>query len=126
MTVLRDPSAITPITCAAYHEAGHAVATVLAFYTARHPNALPPQPVKSVSLSEAEETPGHWDGVCHGPQIYSTQWPDARIHVRFREAMEWQIVINQAGGVAEAIYRGERRKKHVMWFSRFSAALVMI
>jgi hypothetical protein len=94
---------------------------MLAFYTAQHPNPLPPQPVKYIEL--IEKSSGCWGGTCWGPQIYTPEWPEARIHERYREAMEWQIVINQAGGVAEAIYRGERRKKHIMWFSAFNCGV---
>ena len=31
--------------------------------------------------------------------------------------MEWQIVIDMAGGIAEAIHRGERRQRQVFWFA---------
>ena len=33
------------------------------------------------------------------------------------DAMQWQIVATLAGGIAEAVHRGERRKRHVMWFA---------
>jgi hypothetical protein len=34
--------------------------------------------------------------------------------------MQWQIVIDMAGGAAEAIHRGERNKREIMWFALFN------
>ena len=108
------------ITAIAYHEAGHAVATMLAFHAVQHryPLPMPALPVKFVKLEE--ETLGRWSGLCYGPEIYSTIWPDQRIDHQWREAMEWQIVINFAGGIAEAIHRGEKRKRDLLWFVAFN------
>jgi hypothetical protein len=102
----------------AYHEAGHAVATVLAFERVRSPNLPPPPPIKHVSI--LEDAAGKWSGICFGPQVYTTQWPDTRIGGQWRDAMEWQLVIDAAGGIAEAIHRGERNKRDMMWFAIFN------
>lgn len=102
--------------CTAYHEAGHAVAAVLAFRFACTPNTRPPLPVKIVNIFEEE---AGWAGECFGPDIYSTAWPVERITHAWRDAMEWQIIINMAGPIAEAIYRGEKRKSDVLWFAVF-------
>lgn len=102
----------------AYHEAGHAVTTMLAFRFARTPNPSPPLAVKLLSIVEEEE--GRWSGCCFGPDIYSTQWPIERIAPEWREAMEWQIVISLAGGIAEAIHRGERNQRNIFWYAAFN------
>ena len=98
----------------AHHEAGHAVATVIAFRSAAWlPNGPPPLPVKSVEVTEVK--PGRWGGQCWGPDIYSTQWPDQRINEPFRELMEWRIVISLAGPIAETIHRGQHAKDLLMF-----------
>ena len=93
---------------AAHHEAGHAVATILGWRTARQPKPVPRPAVKFVEITEVEG--GRWGGLWFSPQIYTTQWPaHLRINREFREAMEWQIICDLAGPVAEAIHRGRRR-----------------
>jgi hypothetical protein len=110
---------LAPKTAAAYHEAGHAVATMLAFRTARLPMRPPERIIKYIEIT-VEGSNAQWDGLCFGPNIYAVQWPEARIDWIYREAMEWQIMIDLAGGIAEAISRGERRKKKVFWFAVFN------
>jgi len=85
----------------AYHEAGHAVATVLAF---RHalwlPMPPPPLPVRYVEIVQRD---GQWSGTTAAREIYSMKWhPSDVIKPRYRPLMEAQIVIELAGGVAEA------------------------
>ena len=64
-----------------------------------------------------EDTPGQWSGNCFGLDIYSTAWSEDRIAEHYRDLMERQVVIELAGGVAEAIYRGERREEEVLRFA---------
>jgi hypothetical protein len=108
-------------TAAAYHEAGHAVATMLAFRTARLPMRPPKRIIKFIEIT-AEGSNAQWGGLCFGPNIYAIEWPEGRIDWKYHEAMEWQIVIDLAGGIAEAISRGERRKKEIFWFAAFNCA----
>jgi hypothetical protein len=108
-------------TAAAYHEAGHTVTSLLAFRTAKLPMPPPERIIKFVEIF-IEAGPAQWGGQCFGPNIYATQWPKGRIDWKYRDAMEWQIVIDLAGGIAEAISRGERRKKEVFWFATFKCA----
>jgi hypothetical protein len=108
-------------TAAAHHEAGHAVATMLAFRTARLPMRPPERIIKFIEIT-AEGSNAQRGGLCFGPNIYAIEWPEARIDRAYRDVMEWQIVIDLAGGIAEAISRGERRKKEVFWFAVFNCA----
>ena len=110
----RTPS--TELVLAAHHEAGHAVAIVLAFRKATGlPKPPPPLLVRYVEITE--DTPGQWGGCCVGPDIYSVRWPIACIAPRYRDLMERQITISLSGGCAEAIARGERRKSEVLRFA---------
>jgi hypothetical protein len=56
-------------------------------------------------------------GSCISPDIYSTRWPIGCIAEPYRDLMEWQVVVELAGGIAEAIHRGERRKQAVLAFA---------
>ncbi|MGY3131991.1 hypothetical protein ACVWZM_002673 [Bradyrhizobium sp. USDA 4501] len=107
-------------TAAAYHEAGHAVASMVAFRTAKLPMRPPKRIIKFIEITAAGGTA--WGGLCFGPDIYAIEWPEARIDPIYREAMEWQVVIDLAGGISEAISRGERRKKEVFYFATFNCA----
>jgi len=62
-----------------------------------------------------ESTPGQWTGNCVGTNIYSTKWK--RVSEWFRDLMEAQVSIHLAGGIAEAIHRGERRRHEVLRFA---------
>lgn len=96
----------------AYHEAGHAVANVLAFrHCALLPAPLPRAIIKDIAIF-TEGT--HLSGLCNGPGIYSTKWPERRIQEAFRDAMEWHIVTMMAGGVAETIHRGRKGKRDLL------------
>jgi hypothetical protein len=105
----------------AYHEAGHAVATLLGFGTVRLPEGQrpPAMPIKAIEVFTPENPHlDRLDGICHSQSTYSSAWPaEHRIAIEWREAMEWNIVIFQAGGIAEAIYRGERRKHNILRFA---------
>ena len=79
------------------------------------PNPMPPVLVRSVEIAEC--TPGQWVGNCVGTNIYSAEWDIACIAPRFRPLMEAQVVIHLAGGVAEAIFRGERRAREALAFA---------
>jgi hypothetical protein len=65
---------VTPeLVSTAHHEAGHAVATVLAFRDAKWlPAPRPPMPVRYVEITE--NSPGEWTGNCQSRDIYSTKW----------------------------------------------------
>ena len=56
------------------------------------------------------------DGNCYAPDIYSTRWfGDALDRPSpYRDLMEW---LELAGGVAEAIYHGERRGREALRFA---------
>jgi hypothetical protein len=97
----------------AHHESGHAVATVLAFRNAAWlPRPPPSLPVRYVEVTED-------DGNCVGADIYSTRWAaEDRIAPHYRPLMEWQVVIELSGGIAEALYRGERRPHAVLAFAQ--------
>ena len=100
----------------AYYEAGHAVAIVAAFRNAGWlPRAPPALPVRCVEITE--EASGQWSGCCFGSDIYSMKWPIECIAPRYRDLMERQVVIELAGGIAEAIFRGERRGREVLAFA---------
>ena len=88
---------------------------MLAFRTARLPMRPPKRIIKFIEIT-AEGSNAQWGGLCFGPNIYAIEWPEGRIDWKYREAMEWQIVIDLAGGIAEAISRGERRKREVFVF----------
>ena len=114
MTQHRD---IAPEVCAAiaYHEAGHAVANVLAYRNAQLPPSNDIPSVKYAASSarrmarpEASAAPRMSTGGEYVAQLPTWRWGDA---------MQWQIVIDMAGGVAEAIHRGERRQREVFWFA---------
>jgi hypothetical protein len=100
----RAPSA--ELVSAAHHEAGHAVAIVLAFSDAAWlPKPPPPLPVRYVEITQ--DAAGQWGGSCVGKNIYSTRWPARCIAPRYRPLMERQILVELSGGIAESIYRGE-------------------
>ena len=65
-------------TAAAYHEAGHAVATILASRTARLPTRPPERIIKFIEITVAGNN-AQWSGLCFGPDIYAIQWPEGRI-----------------------------------------------
>jgi hypothetical protein len=97
----RTPSA--EISAAAHHEAGHALAIVAAF---RDAVWLPrPPPLLPVTYVEIVESPGETGG-CVGANIYSVRWPIDCIAPPFRPLMEAQVIIELAGGGAEAFHRG--------------------
>jgi hypothetical protein len=107
--------------CVAHHEAGHAVATVLAWRYAIQPNRLPDQLVNYAEIFKPEPlVPNSWAGICYGTQVYMPEWSEDRIADQFRDAMEWQIIVELAGGIAEAIYQGEWRKHRVLGFAAFN------
>ena len=99
----------------AFHEAGHALAAVRGFRTAKWlPFPPPPLPVTCIEIADS---PAGLSGSCTALNIYSTRWSDKRVSERFRDLMERQIAIHLAGGLAEAIHRGERRKEEVLRFA---------
>jgi hypothetical protein len=111
---------LSQLSCASYHEAGHGVATLLGFRTVRSPMPAPPIPVELIEIYTPEKPHPYLraEGKNYGISTYAPEWPaERRIAPEWREAMEWHIVIMLAGGIAEAIARGERRKRQVLPFA---------
>jgi hypothetical protein len=92
----------------AHHEAGHAVAIVQAFRNAKWLPRPPPQwPATRITITE--DAPGKYSGMCYGHRIYETGRDPLEPRL-----MEAQITIDLAGGIAEAIHRGEQRPRKVL------------
>lgn len=110
MTQHRDiaPEVLAAI---AWHEAGHAVA----YRRAHLPPSMSPLSVKYAAV--LREDNGKASGICFGSNVYMPEYAIQLPSWNWRDAMQWQIIANLAGGVAEAIHRGERRKQDVMWFA---------
>ena len=96
----------------AFHEAGHAIAIVLAFRTALWlPPLAPLRPVRYVEITQ------DGGGCCVASDVYSPKWPIDVLVPRYRPLMEAQVCIHLAGGISEAIYRGERRGHGTLRFA---------
>jgi hypothetical protein len=94
------------LAAAAYHEAAHAVATVIAFRTARWlPHPAPPLPVRVVEITQ--DASGYWIGNCTSSDIYSVTWQC--VTEQYRPLMQAQVTIHLAGGIAEAAHRNGLR-----------------
>ena len=90
-------------TAAAYHEAGHAVAVLQVFDTARWlPHRAPALPVRFVEI-----TPGG-GGNCQSADVYLMRWPIDAIKPAYRPLMESQVCVEISGGISEAIFLGAR------------------
>ena len=108
-----DPPAKSSV---AFHESGHAVATVAAFQMAKWlPRPRPSVLVRRVEITQ--DAAGEWTGHCVATNIYSTGWPRHRIASRYRPLMQSQITIHLAGGLAEAAHRGVRRKDAILAYA---------
>jgi hypothetical protein len=95
---------------------------VLAFRNAAWlPNPPPPLPVKFIEINDHGS--GRWGGNCVAMSVYSIRWPIACIAPRFRDLMEWQIVVELAGGICEAAHRGERRGREVLAFAESNCSI---
>lgn len=94
----------------AFHEAGHCVATVLGFRQLADwlPHPAPALPVRYVEISDGS-------GRTVGSNIYDPSWGLAP---RYLPLMQQQVVNYLAGGIAEAIHRGEREKNEVLAFAQ--------
>ena len=102
----------SPETAAAYHEAGHAVAIVLAFRTAPWlPHRAPSLPVRFVEITD------DGGGNCVGMSVYSMQWDIGVIKPRYRDLMERQVCIHLSGGISEAILSGVRGGREALRFA---------
>ena len=120
-----EPHRRTPspelVSAVAHHEAGHAVAIVWAFRAAAWlPNPPPPLPVRYIEITDSA---AGWSGNCFATDVYSMKWPIDCIAPRFRPLMEAQVVIELAGGVAEAVFRGEQRKHAILAFAVSNCAI---
>ena len=103
----------------AHHEAGHAVASVAAFMNCEPlPYPIPSPLVDYVEISKS-------GGSCFGPAIYSPEWPRWRLDERLCAAMEWQLIICLAGGIAEAIHHSERGLQGVLRFAMSDSGMVL-
>jgi hypothetical protein len=96
-----------------YHEAGHAVSGVLAQRNA----GLPPWDGLSIEFAEIAPDSKAWAGVYVGTQVYHPAYLTRLPSFDWRDAAEWQLVKNLAGGIAEAIHRGEHRPRNVFRFA---------
>ena len=113
---------MSEIVATAFHESGHALAVVLAFRNAAWlPRPAPPLLVRYLEITE--HSPGQWGGCCVSPDVYSMKLPVYLIAPRYRPLMEAQLVIHLAGGISEAIYRGERDKREVLAFAESNCAM---
>jgi hypothetical protein len=112
------PHPPTPREIAAFREAGRALASVLAFRAIGSGRRA----INFVDITEGKTPEHRWRGRCHGQDIYSPAWPGTRIAPQHRRRMEWQIVVDLAGPIAEAVRRGERRKKHIGAFALFDCS----
>jgi hypothetical protein len=111
----------TELELAAHHEAGHCIAVLWAFKTARWlPRPAPPLPVRYVEV--VAHGSGQWGGNCVALSVYSPRWGTC-IAPRFHDLMRRQAVVHLAGGVGEAIARGETRKSHVLRFAKVNCAM---
>ena len=91
---------ISPASCVAYHESGHAVIAMLA---ARD---MTPAPVISVEIFEDTSQGTGLSGICRTP-----------LNEAARSLLEWSIGVYFAGGLAEAIHRGERNRRSGLKFA---------
>ena len=111
----------TTLRSAAHHEAGHAVMAVVAFRTAKFLTNPSSPLIGFVEIGPSTQK-NVWAGLVERSSIYPDKWPAyKRITWDHRDAMEWEITVYLAGGIAEAIYRGERRKKHVLRFAMLNS-----
>ena len=94
----------SPVSIVAFHEAGHAVVAWLAFRDMARAPA--PVAVTSVEIDVGDTLRSETErrlGVCHSALSRMT-W----------SMLEWDIVVNFAGGLAEAIHRGERNRRSAL------------
>ena len=100
------------LVAAAYHESGHAIATLWAFRRVTPlPNPRPRSPVAYVEIANDS-------GNCYSTDIYCCAWSEDRLTVTNRAAMEAQVIIELSGGIAEALHRGEWRKRAILGYSQ--------
>jgi hypothetical protein len=71
-------------------------------------------PATVAYLETLDDTPGQWSGACTAKNVYSVRWPIDCIAPRFRPLMGAQVVVHLAGGISEAIFRGERCQGEVL------------
>ena len=88
---------------------------------AAHPQSKNSSDHKEVNLSLAQARA--LGGNCFGADIYSVRWPVKSIAEPFRDLMESQVVIELAGGIAEACHRGERRRRAILAFAESHCAI---
>jgi hypothetical protein len=110
------------VSAIAFHEAGHAVAVVQTFRNAAWlPRRPPSLLVRSIGITE--HASGLWSGDCMARDIYSTTWPLECIAQRYRPLMETRVTIELAGGLAEAVYCGERRAREALAFAELHCSI---
>lgn len=115
-----DISTANAKTFAAYHEAGHAVATVTGFNQAQLAYRPPTPMIKHIEIVRENDK---WTGCCFGPSIYVNKYTEHHVADNWQSAMECQIVVDLAGGMAEAIYRGSKQPGEAFWFAVFSCGM---
>lgn len=89
--------------CAAYHEAGHCVATVVGY---RHVWPKPQPLLRLVEISDSGN--GQWVGRCAAARIVSDGSP---------ALLEIKVISHLAGGIAEAMARGAHGRGEVLRFA---------
>jgi hypothetical protein len=92
---------------AAYHEAGHVVAQVVTYRTVLFPRPKPSPLIDYVEI--VEEAPNLWAGCYVGPLLYAQSWlKEPELIDKYSGLIAHQAVILLAGGIAQAIWSGER------------------
>ena len=128
------PTSVDPLYSVAAHEAGHAVAYILA-----HRALGRSYPSFHRVLIRRNSSSPHIDlknrkvnclGLCEAPDIYTCgigraifeREPELRLglKVEILSAMEWSMIISFAGPFAEAIYRNHLSRRDKRWAALFS------
>lgn len=117
-----------------HHEAGHAVASLIAYRALRRDYAAFDRVfVRSDLSSPYTDRKGRsidCTGACEGPDLYSpifglgmffmTPAPRETWRAEILQTMEWSMIISFAGPFAEAIARGSRSRRDKRWTALFA------
>jgi hypothetical protein len=109
---LRDNGRLTSVPFrAAHHESAHAVVSIYGLRITRaEAGAEQESPlIESIWIDRLEFIPERpedgpcWTGGCRGPWVYALGHEDC-LQLRYRHALEWDLVATMAGSLAEALY----------------------